>query len=251
MGQILWTNRVICVKIHKSASLMVKCGTKTFVNLMDKCIIYSGTIQTFTIGDIDMTHEESSLQTKLMLCSSLKEIMKHKAFSKITVSELIKDCNLNRKTFYYHFEDIYGLLKWMLEQEAIEVVKQFDLISDYEQAFNFVMDYVEKNAYFLNCIYDSVGRDELKRFFYNDFVGIVGKIIDDYEINHNITITDNFRAFVVDFYTEAVAGMVINLFKNSNSPDHPSAHCDRKTMLDYFYVVMNYSLPALLENAPE
>lgn len=28
------------------------------------------------------------------------------------------------QTFYYHFEDIYALLKWMLEAEAIEVVKK-------------------------------------------------------------------------------------------------------------------------------
>ena len=35
-----------------------------------------------------MTHQETSLQTKKMLCTSLKKIMKHKAFSKITVSEL-------------------------------------------------------------------------------------------------------------------------------------------------------------------
>lgn len=230
---------------------MVKCGTKTFVNLMDKCIIYSGTIQTFTIGAIDMTHEESSLQTKLMLCSSLKEIMKHKAFSKITVSELIKDCNLNRKTFYYHFEDIYGLLKWMLEQEAINIVKQFDLITDHEEAFNFVIDYVQENAYFLNCIYDSVGRDELKRFFYNDFVGIVGKIIDEYEESLNVTITDEFRTFIVNFYTEAVAGMVINLFQNVNSPDHPASHCDRKQLIEYFSVIIHSSVPALLENAPK
>lgn len=65
-----------------------------------------------------MTHEETSYQTKMMLCASLKKIMKHKPFSKITVSELIKDCDLNRKTFYYHFEDIYRLLKWTLEQET-------------------------------------------------------------------------------------------------------------------------------------
>lgn len=206
---------------------------------------------TFTIGVTDMTHEESSLQTKIMLCTSLKEIMKHKAFSKITVSELIKDCNLNRKTFYYHFEDIYGLLKWMLEQEAINIIKQFDLITDHEEAFNFVIDYVQKNAYFLNCIYDSVGRDELKRFFYNDFVGIVGKIIDEYEESLNITITDEFRTFIVNFYTEAVAGMVINLFQNVNSPDHPAGDCDRKQLIEYFSVIIHSSVPALLENAPE
>ena len=127
---------------------------------MDSCII---NVSGFITGRYSMTHQETSLQTKKMLCTSLKKIMKHKAFSKITVSELIKDCNVNRKTFYYHFEDIYGLLKWMLEQEAFEVVKQFDLLVNYRDAFDFAINYVEQNSFFLNCIYDSVGRDELKR----------------------------------------------------------------------------------------
>ena len=59
-----------------------------------------------------------------VLCDGLKELMRRKPFSKITVSELIKTCNVNRKTFYYHFEDIYDLLKWMLEQEAVAVVRR-------------------------------------------------------------------------------------------------------------------------------
>ena len=188
-----------------------------------------------------MTHEETSLQTKTMLCNSLKKIMKQKAFSKITVSELIKDCNLNRKTFYYHFEDIYGLLKWMLEQEAFEVVKQFDLLVDYEDAFNFVLDYVEQNAYFLNCIYDSVGRDVLKRFLYQDFIGLMEKIVRDMEKKLNTTIDDNFRQFLCNFYTEAVAGMVITLFQNPEK-------CDRARVFGYFSLILNRSLPAVLEH---
>ncbi len=188
-----------------------------------------------------MTHEESSLQTKMMLCDSLKKIMKHKPFSKITVSELIKDCNLNRKTFYYHFEDIYGLLKWMLEQEAFKVVKQFDMLVDYQDAFNFVIDYVEENAYFLNCIYDSVGRDQLKRFFYHDFIGVMEKIVRDTEKKMNITIDDGFRVFICNFYTEALAGMLINLFQN---PDI----CDRDKLLEYLSVILYNSIPSVLSS---
>lgn len=90
--------------------------------------------------------------------------MKKKPLGKITVSEIITDCNVNRKTFYYHFEDIYDLLKWMLEQEAIEVVKNFDFLIDYEDAIKFVIKYVKENSHILNCAYDSMGRDELKRF---------------------------------------------------------------------------------------
>ncbi len=188
-----------------------------------------------------MTHEESSLQTKKMLCNSLKELMKQKPFSKITVSELIKDCNLNRKTFYYHFEDIYGLLKWMLEQEAFEVVKQFDLLVDYKDAFDFVIDYVEQNAYVLNCIYDSVGRDELKRFLYKDFIGIMEKIVEDSEKKYEVSVTPQFKKFLCNFYTEAIAGMLINLFQK---PDE----YDRAELFEHFKVILNCSMPAVMKS---
>lgn len=191
-----------------------------------------------------MTHEENSLRTKTMLCNTLKELMKHKSFSKITVSELIKECNLNRKTFYYHFQDIYDLLKWMLEQETFEVVKQFDLSSNYREAFDFIMDYVENNAYLLNCIYDSVGRDELKRFLYKDFIEIMEKIVKDCEVKLNITVSDSFRNFTCNFYTEAIAGMIINLFQN------PDAY-NRSELFEHFSVILYNSLPSVILSQKE
>lgn len=93
-----------------------------------------------------MKHEITSLNTKKTLAASLKKAMEKKSLSKITVSEIITDCGVNRKTFYYHFQDIYALLKWMLEEEAIEVVKQFDLLVDYREAILFVLDYVKKTS---------------------------------------------------------------------------------------------------------
>ena len=71
------------------------------------------------------------IETKKALAASLKETMRHKAFSKITVKEIIQSCGVNRNTFYYHFEDIYSLLRWMLTEEAIDVVKHFNLFVYY------------------------------------------------------------------------------------------------------------------------
>ena len=191
-----------------------------------------------------MTHEETSLRTKKALCQSLKNLMKHKAFSKITVSELIRDCNVNRKTFYYHFQDIYDLLKWMLEQEAFEVVKHFDLNTDYKEAFLFVVDYVEQNAFFLNCIYDSIGREELKRSICQDFIGIIEIFIRNTEKALKVTVSDDFRFFLSSFYTEGVAGMIINLFQ---SPDT----FNKEQLTEYLSIMIRYSIPAAIQHAGE
>ena len=188
-----------------------------------------------------MTNEEASFKTKKALCEALKKLMSHKPFSKITISELIRECNVNRKTFYYHFQDIYALLKWMIEQEAIEVVKQYDLLVNYKNAISFVVDYVNENAYLLNCAYDSLGRDMLKQFFYKDFIGVVENIIMQKEKELQIAVNDDFRNFLVNLYTEGLAGMLINLFQNPTE-------FNKDKITSYLSVIITDSLPAVLMN---
>lgn len=161
-----------------------------------------------------MKHEITSLNTKKALAKSLKNIMSKKPLSKITITEIIADCGVNRKTFYYHFEDIYALLKWMLESEAIEVVKHFDLLVDYQEALLFVMDYVEKNEHIINCVYDAMGKEELKRFFYRDFNEIVLSIIDGAEKECGATLSPEYKKFLSNFYIEALVGILIDWTKN-------------------------------------
>ena len=147
-----------------------------------------------------MKNEEISLNTKKMLAQSFKRAMEKKALSKVTVNELIKDCNLNRNTFYYHFSDIYDLLKWMLEQEAVEVVKKIDLLVDTEEAIRFVLNYVNENRHIINCAYDSMGHQEMKRFFYADFIGVMKQAINSGARQMQLSISEEFKDFMAQFY---------------------------------------------------
>lgn len=186
-----------------------------------------------------MKHEEISFNTKKSLAEALKSAMEKKPFSKITVSELIQACDVNRKTFYYHFEDIYDLLKWMLEEEAIEVVKQFNLLVDYEEAIAFVMNYVEQNSYMINCAYDSIGRDGLKRFFYADFLEIVVSVIDGAEREAGKHFDTDYKKFLSIFYMEALVGILIDWIKNRENRD-------RETVTVYITNTIRKSLLAIV-----
>ena len=189
-----------------------------------------------------MKHAITTLNTKKALAASLKKAMALKPLSKVTVSEIIADCDVNRKTFYYHFEDIYALLKWMLEQEAIEVVRQFDLLTDYKEAILFVMDYVEDNAHILNCAYDSMGRDEMKRFFYADFIGIIQTMVDGMEKELDVSAPTDCKDFLCNFYTEALAGALIEWVKDRSK-------YSREQVLTYLTMIARTSLPAVLIEA--
>ncbi|BFL47655.1 TetR/AcrR family transcriptional regulator C-terminal domain-containing protein [Lactonifactor longoviformis] len=191
-----------------------------------------------------MKHEITSLNTKKTLAESLKNIMRRKNFSKITVSEIIADCGLNRKTFYYHFDDIYALLKWLLESEAVEVVKQFNLIVDYEEAILFIMGYIEDNDYIISCAYDSIGRDEMKRFLFTDFEEVVCSIIESAEKENNKFLSAEYKSFLCRFYTEALAGVIIDWIKNRKERN-------RQQVIDYLVNTLKVSLTGILHSNAE
>lgn len=191
-----------------------------------------------------MKHEVTSMNTKKKLSASLKKFMEHKKLSKISVSEIVADCKVNRKTFYYHFSDIYDLLKWTLEQETVEVLKNFGLLSNPEEALVFVADYVDSNLHILNCAYDSMGRDEMKRFFFADFKGVILSAIETCEEEQGRKISDGLRKYLSEFYTEALAGTLINYFRNKKS-------VNRDEMIKYTLLILRASIPHIISESEE
>lgn len=182
-----------------------------------------------------MKHELSTHLTKKMLADSLKAAMKEKAFSKITVSEIIQACGVNRKTFYYHFADIYDLLKWMFQQEALEMVKHFDAVIDAEEVMTFIMDYVEQNDHIINCAQDAMGSDELKRFFIAGFLDIARDIIDQAEAAAGCHLEQGYKDFLCHFYVGAVSNMLTEWAKYRNPRT-------RQAVIDYFIVTIRGSI---------
>lgn len=62
--------------------------------------------------------------TKRALAEALKELLKAEPFSQISVREICSKCQMNRKSFYYHFKDKYDLVNWIYATEFIAVAKQ-------------------------------------------------------------------------------------------------------------------------------
>lgn len=189
-----------------------------------------------------MKHETISLNTKKMLAAALKKLLEIKPLSKVTISEIITECQVNRKTFYYHFENIYALLRWMLKQEAIEVVEQMNLITEYEEAIYFVIDYVDRNKVVLKNIYHSMGKDELSQFFHHDFIELFLSIIESAAQKEQVTVTQEFKELLGRFYTGAVVSLILEWI------DGKSVH-DRDKSVQYISLILHNSITNILKAA--
>lgn len=60
--------------------------------------------------------------TKKALASALKELVNKKPISKIRIGEICDLCDMNRKSFYYHFKDKNDLINWIFDTEFVNIV---------------------------------------------------------------------------------------------------------------------------------
>ena len=186
-----------------------------------------------------MTHEEKSRQTKRAMADSLKRVMQKKPFSKITITDIITDCHVNRKTFYYHFEDVYALLKWSFERDALEIVKQFDHALEYGEIIMFVMEYFEDNEDLIRIALGAMGIDGLKSFFYKDFLVIANAMISEAEKRESVQLEESYKQFLCVFYTTAVEGILLDWFTSKQRVDKQLV-CDmiQKTVTSSFQGIL-------------
>lgn len=148
-----------------------------------------------------MKNEEITLQTKKQLAEALKRRMETTSFGNIKVSALLNDCNITRSTFYYHFEDIYQLMEWMFESEAVELLKKSEDCYTWDQGILLLLRYVQKNGKVCMCAYDSLGWQILERMFYKDAEQTLRGFVDI--LLEEIAAKPKHVEFILDFYVRA------------------------------------------------
>lgn len=149
-----------------------------------------------------------------MLSGALKEALEQKDLSKVSISEVAEAANLNRKTFYYHFESINDLVFWTLEDGLLRATKSFDLKEDYKKTIHFALDYVEKDRAFLYKLIHSDARGVFMEFVFNNLREMTMKTINDMSIRDGRKLEEKYKNFIADFSTQAIVGIIIQCIDN-------------------------------------
>ena len=173
-----------------------------------------------------MKHAVSSYNTKKTLSTALKNAIKEKDFEKISISEVASAAGLNRKTFYYHFNDLNELLFWTLDDGVLKITKNYDLANDYNDTIHLAIEYFEKEHAFLYKIMNSNARGDFRVFLCANLREMTLKAIDDILARDGKKIDEKYRVFAAGFCTEAIAGSIMWWVS------HPNV-CDSATMEKY------------------
>lgn len=166
-----------------------------------------------------MKKEDISLATKRRIAESLKHFMKKKSFDRITVREILEDADVTRPTFYYHFEDIYDLMKWMFDTELLTLLEKSEDCVTWDEGMLLVLRYVEENRAVCLCAYNSIGRDMLQRLFMEKTKAILKCFVDT--MRTDIPAKYDDVEFITEFYTMSLVSVLIQwlLHPNGRSPE--------------------------------
>ena len=186
---------------------------------------------------------QNNSETKIQMAAALKKFIKNRPFSKITVQDIVSECNINRNTFYYHFENNYDLLYFTYEQEVQNIVDSFHKANaTLPQAMDFVLDYIDKNITFCLCAYESLGEQQLTIIFEKDLRYFVRATIDYYANESSRTFSEDLKSFVGYSFTNLLSSQIIWYIKHNIDLDKEIF----KSCLQTFFTA---SLKSVLEEA--
>ena len=156
---------------------------------------------------VDTKQEELSYNRKKQMAESLKKLMARKPLQKITIQEIADDCSMNRYTFYYHFKDIYDLLAWMFQEEALSLIRRSDNCLTWQDGFQLFLRTIRENKAVCKCALDSLGQEALRNMFYQEVTHLMDLFLADVKGKHQIS--EEYQSFLGNFYIAALSGIVM------------------------------------------
>lgn len=156
-------------------------------------------------------------RTETAIIDSFWQLLDEKPYNKITVKNIIERCQVNRNTFYYHFQDIPDLLERIVKQEADKIIKNHNQFESFGDCITPLIQITlsRKNA-ILN-IYHSVHRDiflnhlnRMTLYFVEKYINILTKDLPMYPHDKDL---------LIRFYKSALIGIFLDWLDENMSYD--------------------------------
>lgn len=147
-----------------------------------------------------------ALYTRKAILRTFQEMLEEMPFDKITVSALVKRCEISSNTFYYHYQDIYELLDvWMAERLGT-IVQEHP--GDWRESIKAFLKVCQSNKTLIYNLFDCLSRDRLMRFVFAMSDDTTSQKIREYAAGREVSeetvweITFSCRYVILGFFTQ-------------------------------------------------
>ena len=147
--------------------------------------------------------------TKQAFASALKDLMQEMPFDKIRVSHICDKCNMNRQSFYYHFQDKYELMNWIFDMEFIEFIQRGDKDISIEEMMALFRILYDNRAFYRNAL-SVQGQNSL-----SDHIRELALPILQSKLKEALSENED-SGFYVEFFIDALLWAIIRWIRDEN-----------------------------------
>lgn len=149
--------------------------------------------------------------------SSFLKLLAEKPFDKITVKDVIDDCQIARRTFYYHYQDLYAVVEEILRLETEKVIREYPSCKTWEEGFIMASQFVLTNRQAVSHLYRSEHREEIIRYVDKVAAEVMDRFLTD--AAGDMEVLDDDRRLIGEFYRFALSGMVYHWLDGNMQSD--------------------------------
>lgn len=144
-------------------------------------------------------------ETKRKIADSLIFVLNEKPLRKVTVKDIMNCENMNRQTFYYHFQDIYGVVEWMFREDFVTKLA-YDEEETIEEWVEKAFDMIKENRAFYKRVLESMSRERVLMHIAPVIEEQIEQRLQEYEVN----------AALKEFIVRSVCHNILDGIENRN-----------------------------------
>lgn len=134
----------------------------------------------------------SSIRSKNLIKKAVAKLIHEKEISKITVSDVIREADISRGTFYAHYPDIHSVIEQIETEEVKKLVTLVNMSKDADSEVKSTKDFLK-----IICTH-----------IYNDF--------DYYRMLMQSCFLNNYLCRIIDIYYEDTLTKLMSIDKSND-----------------------------------
>lgn len=151
--------------------------------------------------------------TKEKIAESFKELVSRKAFAKITITDIAKECAMTRENFYYHFHDKYDIVSWIFQEEIEKELTRSEL--SFPEWFDLLNHKLNVNYAYYRKIFKVIDMTMLEKDIYGLLEKRIRLFVEATIPPSTWNVMSEKEEFVVDFFAMSFKNWLIyNVLSN-------------------------------------
>ena len=145
--------------------------------------------------------------TKQHIKETFLKLLNDMPLSEISVKMIVENCGINRKSFYYHYQDIPALLEEVIAENTGELIEECLSFDSIEKCLYKITDNLLEHKKTVLHIYRSVSRDTYERELSKICDYIIRRGMDKILCGRKIDETE--KEIVIALYSSECFGILI------------------------------------------